>query len=97
MRNDDDIKRDVELELEWEPDIDAKNIAVKVSTGVVTLTGANAVGSLTASATGAASFTNSGNLSVVGQTLDGDLTVTVTKGIWIVKGPTTKVPSVLTD
>jgi osmotically-inducible protein OsmY len=39
MRTDDDIKRDVELELEWEPDIDSKNIAVKVSDGVVTLTG----------------------------------------------------------
>ena len=39
MRTDDDIKRDVELELEWEPDIDPKNIAVKVSDGVVTLTG----------------------------------------------------------
>jgi osmotically-inducible protein OsmY len=39
MRTDDDIKRDVELELEWEPDIDARNIAVKVSEGVVTLTG----------------------------------------------------------
>jgi osmotically-inducible protein OsmY len=39
MRTDNDIKRDVELELEWEPDIDAKNIAVKVADGVVTLTG----------------------------------------------------------
>jgi osmotically-inducible protein OsmY len=39
MRTDDDIKRDVELELEWEPDVDARNIAVKVSNGVVTLTG----------------------------------------------------------
>ena len=39
MRTDDDIKRDVERELEWEPDIDAKNIAVKVSGGVATLTG----------------------------------------------------------
>jgi osmotically-inducible protein OsmY len=39
MRTDNDIKRDVELELEWEPDIDAKNIAVKVVDGVVTLTG----------------------------------------------------------
>jgi osmotically-inducible protein OsmY len=39
MRTDDDIKRDVELELEWEPDIEAKNIAVKVADGVVTLTG----------------------------------------------------------
>ena len=39
MRTNDDIERDVELELEWEPDIDAKNIAVKVADGVVTLTG----------------------------------------------------------
>ena len=39
MRTDDDIKRDVELELEWEPGLDEKNIAIKVSGGVVTLTG----------------------------------------------------------
>lgn len=39
MRTDDDIKRDVELELEWEPGLDARNIAVKVSGGVVTLAG----------------------------------------------------------
>ena len=39
MRTDDDIKRDVELELEWEPDIEPKNIAVKVADGVVSLTG----------------------------------------------------------
>jgi osmotically-inducible protein OsmY len=39
MRTDNDIQRDVENELEWEPDIDAKNIAVKVTDGVVTLTG----------------------------------------------------------
>ncbi|HZC38816.1 MAG TPA: BON domain-containing protein [Sphingomicrobium sp.] len=39
MRTDDDIQRDVELELEWEPDVNAKNIAVKASDGVVTLTG----------------------------------------------------------
>jgi osmotically-inducible protein OsmY len=39
MRTDEDIKRDVELELEWEPDVDSKNIAVKVTDGVVTLTG----------------------------------------------------------
>ena len=39
MRTVGDIKRDVEFELEWEPDIDAKNIAVKVAEGVVTLTG----------------------------------------------------------
>ena len=39
MRTDDDIKRDVEFELEWEPGIDAKNVAVKVADGIVTLTG----------------------------------------------------------
>lgn len=39
MRTDDDIKRDVELELQWEPDLDSKHIAVKVSDGIVTLTG----------------------------------------------------------
>jgi osmotically-inducible protein OsmY len=39
MRTDSDIQRDVENELEWEPEIDDKNIAVKVSDGVVTLSG----------------------------------------------------------
>jgi osmotically-inducible protein OsmY len=39
MRTDDEIKRDIELELEWEPGVDARNIAVKTSDGVVTLTG----------------------------------------------------------
>jgi osmotically-inducible protein OsmY len=39
MRLDDDIKRDVEDELRWDPDIDATNIAVAVKDGVVTLTG----------------------------------------------------------
>jgi osmotically-inducible protein OsmY len=39
MRTDSDIQRDVENELEWEPEIEDKNIAVKVSDGVVTLTG----------------------------------------------------------
>ena len=39
MRSDEDIKRDVELELKWDPDIDASNIAVLVKDGVVTLTG----------------------------------------------------------
>lgn len=39
MRTDSEIQRDVENELEWDPDIDAKNISVKVSDGVVTLTG----------------------------------------------------------
>jgi osmotically-inducible protein OsmY len=39
MRSDDDIKRDVEEELKWEPDLDATDIAVAVKGGVVTLTG----------------------------------------------------------
>jgi osmotically-inducible protein OsmY len=39
MRSDSDIKRDVEDELRWDPDIDATDIAVAVSKGVVTLTG----------------------------------------------------------
>ena len=39
MRTDSEIQRDVENELEWDPDIDAKNIAVKVNDGIVTLTG----------------------------------------------------------
>jgi osmotically-inducible protein OsmY len=39
MRSDSDIRRDVEDELRWDPDIDATDIAVNVSNGVVTLTG----------------------------------------------------------
>jgi osmotically-inducible protein OsmY len=39
MRSDSDIKRDVELELQWEPRINATDIAVAVKNGVVTLTG----------------------------------------------------------
>jgi osmotically-inducible protein OsmY len=39
MRSDSDIQRDVESELQWDPDVDAKNISVKVADGVVTLTG----------------------------------------------------------
>jgi osmotically-inducible protein OsmY len=39
MRLDDDIKRDVEMELRWDPDIDVSDIAVAVKDGVVTLTG----------------------------------------------------------
>lgn len=39
MRNDGDIKRDVEEELRFDPDIDATDIAVAVKSGVVTLTG----------------------------------------------------------
>lgn len=39
MKTDSDIKRDVEFELKWDPDIDATDIAVSVKNGVVTLTG----------------------------------------------------------
>jgi len=39
MRLDSDIKRDVEDELRWDPDIDATDIAVNVHNGIVTLTG----------------------------------------------------------
>jgi osmotically-inducible protein OsmY len=39
MRSDLDIKRDVEDELHWNPDIDATDIAVAVKNGVVALTG----------------------------------------------------------
>ena len=39
MKSDSDIKRDVEAELQWDPDIDATDIAVAAKGGVVTLTG----------------------------------------------------------
>ncbi len=39
MRSDSDIKRDVEDELRWDPDIGSDDIAVAVKNGVVTLTG----------------------------------------------------------
>ena len=39
MRSDSDIKRDVELELRWDPDITSDDIGVAVKDGVVTLTG----------------------------------------------------------
>jgi osmotically-inducible protein OsmY len=39
MRSDSDIKRDVEDELRWDPDIDATDIALAVKSGVVTLAG----------------------------------------------------------
>jgi osmotically-inducible protein OsmY len=39
MRTDSDIKRDVEQELRWDPDIDATDVAVSVKDGVVTLSG----------------------------------------------------------
>ena len=38
-RPDSDIKRDVEMELRWDPDVDASDIGVAVKDGVVTLTG----------------------------------------------------------
>jgi osmotically-inducible protein OsmY len=39
MKSDADIKNDVEAELEWSPDVDETDIAVKVKNGEVTLTG----------------------------------------------------------
>ena len=39
MRSDSDIRRDVEGELRWDPDIDTTDIAVTVNNGVVTLAG----------------------------------------------------------
>jgi osmotically-inducible protein OsmY len=39
MRSDSDIKRDVEDELRWDPDVDSTDIAVSVKNGVVTLAG----------------------------------------------------------
>src|SRR5260370_31276319 len=39
VRPDSDIKRDVENELKWDPDVDATDIAASVKSGVVTLTG----------------------------------------------------------
>jgi len=39
MKADSEVRRDVEAELRWSPDLDEKDISVKVSDGVVTLTG----------------------------------------------------------
>src|ERR1700752_2994626 len=39
MRSDSEIKRDVEDELRWDPDVDPTDIALAVKSGVVTLTG----------------------------------------------------------
>jgi osmotically-inducible protein OsmY len=39
MRSDSEIKRDVEDELRWTPDLDPTDIGVVVKNGVVTLTG----------------------------------------------------------
>ena len=39
MRSDKEIEQDVKAELEWDPDLDANDIAVSVKQGVVTLAG----------------------------------------------------------
>jgi len=39
MKSDNDIKQDVELELQWDPAVNPTDIAVSVKRGVVTLTG----------------------------------------------------------
>jgi len=39
MRSDDDVKRHVEAELEWDPGVDSTDIGVAVNQGVVTLSG----------------------------------------------------------
>jgi osmotically-inducible protein OsmY len=39
MKSDSEIKRDVESELKWDPDIDATDIGIAVKDGVATLTG----------------------------------------------------------
>jgi osmotically-inducible protein OsmY len=39
MRSDSDIRRDVEEELRWDPEIDPTDVAVSVNNGVVALTG----------------------------------------------------------
>ena len=39
MKSDSEIERDVKEELQWDPDLDATNIAVTVKDGVVTLAG----------------------------------------------------------
>jgi len=38
MKTDADIRRDVELELQWEPSVDDRQIGVIVNNGIVTLT-----------------------------------------------------------
>ena len=39
MKSDNELRRDVERELEWEPAVDERRIGVSVLDGVVTLTG----------------------------------------------------------
>ena len=39
MKPDDELRRDIELELQWDPSVDASNIGVSGKNGVITLTG----------------------------------------------------------
>jgi osmotically-inducible protein OsmY len=39
MKSDREIERDVRNELQWDPDLDATDVAVSVKQGVVTLAG----------------------------------------------------------
>ena len=39
MKSDDELRRDVEQELEWEPSVDERRIGVSVTEGIATLTG----------------------------------------------------------
>ena len=39
MKTDNELRHDVELQLEWEPSVDERRIGVSVVDGVVTLTG----------------------------------------------------------
>jgi osmotically-inducible protein OsmY len=39
MKSDSEIEKDVKAELQWDPDLDATDVAVSVKNGVVTLTG----------------------------------------------------------
>ena len=39
MKGDDELRRDVEQELEWKPSVDERRIGVPVTEGIVTLTG----------------------------------------------------------
>ena len=39
MKTDNELRRDVERELQWDPSVDARDIGVAAKSGVVTLTG----------------------------------------------------------
>ena len=39
MKSDSEIEKDVKAEMQWDPDLDATDVAVSVKNGVVTLTG----------------------------------------------------------